>query len=303
MNGVQFNMTSTERENEIIKYIRANQGCTKADITRELQEIISKKTVYKIVDEKIKKNIIETRKQKKNSRDIKLFVREDNPAVIVPPQLEEIEIAFNNLLSKSERMWLDKQEIIDEEWKTLKFNLYIESLVGPESLFYFAPTMILRMVIDSITIHSTTRWIGKYADKSNLNTLLTDVFIKLSSLNIRYIDYLNNIQYHQIENAQFDNEAVNRVLSPLQLVYISRRIHKEIGIQEEIDKMLDSLWVFNKDIQNLLFPEIELYKWDFKPSVDSWKKIYEICENNPEQTAYNYYFGKRDDRNERELTS
>jgi hypothetical protein len=38
--------------------------------------------------------------------------------------------------------------------------------------------------------------------------------------------------------------------------------------------MLDLLRKFNEDIPQFLFPEIELYKWDFKYNVDdNWRKI------------------------------
>jgi hypothetical protein len=74
---------------------------------------------------------------------------------------------------------------------------------------------------------------------------------------------------------------------------MSRRLYKEIGIREEIERMLDLLWEFNNDIQNFVFPEVELYKWDFKYGVDSWKKLLEIYENNPNQTTYNHYLGEK----------
>jgi len=44
-----------------------------------------------------------------------------------------------------------------------------------------------------------------------------------------------------------------------------------------------------RDILKFLFPEIELYKCDIKDNVDNnWRKILEIYEHNPNQTAYNY---------------
>ncbi|MGB7639507.1 MAG: hypothetical protein WBL88_18245 [Nitrososphaeraceae archaeon] len=73
-------------------------------------------------------------------------------------------------------------------------------------------------------------------------------------------------------------------------MYASRKIYTEIGMKKEIEEMLDLLWKFNKDIQKVLFPEVELYKWDFKYNVDdNWRKLLEIYENNPNQTASNYY--------------
>jgi hypothetical protein len=64
-------------------------------------------------------------------------------------------------------------------------------------------------------------------------------------------------------------------------------------MQKEIEEVLESLWKFTNDIQKFLFPEIELYKWDFEYGVDDWKKILEIYENNPNQTAHNFYTQKR----------
>lgn len=56
------------------------------------------------------------------------------------------------------------------------------------------------------------------------------------------------------------------------------------------------LWKFNKDIQNLLIPEINRYKWNSESDCDDWKRFLEIYENNPNQNAYNLYFGERDNR-------
>jgi hypothetical protein len=89
---------------------------------------------------------IEAKKEKENSRDIRLYVRDDNPAVYVPLQLEEIEKTFRDLLDKSEKFWQGLKKSQDEVWKKklekLIVDLFIESLIGPKSLVYFVPTMI-----------------------------------------------------------------------------------------------------------------------------------------------------------------
>lgn len=41
----QYDITPEQRHIIIIKYIKGHQGCTKADITRELNGIISKRTI------------------------------------------------------------------------------------------------------------------------------------------------------------------------------------------------------------------------------------------------------------------
>ena len=296
MNRQQFDITNDRREHLIVEHILRNQGCTKANITKEFQGVISKKTIYKIVDQMIKDKIIEAKKEKQNSRDVKLYIKEENPAVYVPIQFEEIEMAFHKLLDKSERKWQELQQSISNEWKTLKFDVYLGSLIGADSILYFGPTMILKILIDSIAMHTTITWTSRDGDNSNLNKLFTEVFKKLGSLNIRYIDYLNYTRYTDVEEVQFDSAALICTLSSVQLMYVSRRLYEEIGIQKEIAEMLNSLWEFNKDIQDFIFPEIKLYKWNSRYSIRNWKDLLEVYENNMDQTAFNYYFGKNSDR-------
>ena len=144
---------------------------------------------------------IEEKKEKENSRDIRLHTREDNPAVHVPLQLQEVEKKFRELLYKSEKCWQDLQKSRDEIWKKnltkSKVDLFIDSL-GVKSGVYFVPTMILRIITDSITIHSTIIWL--FRDRDTLNKLFAFVFSKLASLNSDYVQYLNQIRYGNRES-------------------------------------------------------------------------------------------------------
>jgi hypothetical protein len=67
-------------------------------------------------------------------------------------------------------------------------------------------------------------------------------------------------------------------------------------LEKQTEEIFDLLWEFNKDILKFLFPEIELYKLDFKYGVDNWRRLLEIYENNPDQTPYNYYTRQGTDR-------
>jgi hypothetical protein len=113
--------------------------------------------------------------------------------------------------------------------------------------------------------------------------------MKLASLNSDYVDYLNSIHHSHPEVVQFDNAVINRVYLPLQLMYASRNIYKEIGMEKEIEEFFDLLWEFSEDIRMFLFPEIKLYKWDSKYNIRSWKNLLKIYEDNPGQNAQNYY--------------
>jgi hypothetical protein len=192
------------------------------------------------------------------------------------------EQAFRNLLNKSEKYLqrMDKQKLAPD--------LLFEYATGYYITMYLWPAFILRIITDSLLQHSTTIWITKYRDKNTLNQLFTIVFMKLLSLNSDYAKYLKNIRRGDIERAQVKEAAFTRNLSPLQLMYASRKVYKQIDMENQIDEMLDLLWKFDKDIRKFLFPEIEFYKWDSKYNVHDWRNLLEIFENNPDQTAHNF---------------
>ena len=78
----QYLYTPQKRELIIIQFIRENQGCTRADITRELRGgIISKNTIDRIVGEMIKDGRVHEEKLPRNN---KLYLNEDNLLVSVP---------------------------------------------------------------------------------------------------------------------------------------------------------------------------------------------------------------------------
>jgi predicted transcriptional regulator len=269
-----------ERHNVVIQFISNNQGCTAQQLVDGVNKEISRVTVYKTLKGLLKEGIVRDRAT--NRRDHKFFVDVNNPLFSIPQQLQEIEQAFRNLLNKSEKYLqrMDKQKLTPD--------LLFEYATGYYITMYLWPAFILRIITDSLLQHSTTIWITKYRDKNTLNQLFTIVFMKLLSLNSDYAKYLKNIRRGDIERAQVKEAAFTRNLSPLQLMYASRKVYKQINMENQIDEMLDLLWKFDKDIRKFLFPEIEFYKWDSKYDVHDWRNLLEIFENNPDQTAHNF---------------
>lgn len=91
-------MDNQERRKILIDFILHNQGCTKADIEKALP--ISRKTIFRLIDEQEEDGIVEEIQEKPNSREHKLFVKKDNPLVIVISELEEFEKLYIQLLKK-----------------------------------------------------------------------------------------------------------------------------------------------------------------------------------------------------------
>jgi hypothetical protein len=67
---------------------------------------ISRKTIFRLIDDLKEDGIVEETMEKPNSREHKLFVKEDNPLVLVTSELEEFEktyIRFLNRLKESSK--------------------------------------------------------------------------------------------------------------------------------------------------------------------------------------------------------
>jgi hypothetical protein len=156
--------------------------------------------------------------------------------------------------------------------------------------------LFLRMIVYSVTEHAMVRWINVIRDKDMLNKLISDAFSRLAFLNHCYIDYLNNNKLPDLEAMPLQNAVAGKGFSLLMSMYACRKISIEMGLGKQTEGVFDLLWEFNKDILKFLFPEIELYKWDFKYGVDDWRRLLEIYENNPHQTLYNYYTNQGTDR-------
>jgi predicted transcriptional regulator len=284
---------------DLIEFISRNQGCTAEQLVEGLKDKISRVPVYERLKVLLKEGLVKD--ESTNRRDYRLYVDRNNPSISIPQQLEDIEKRFKNLLNKSEPHWTQFEKTMDKALDMIVYDsnvdLFLELIKTHGSRSYSAPTMILQIISDSIIVHSTTIWISKFHDKDALNKLFANVYIKLASLTSHYLSYLSNIQSGHLERIQFGGAAANRALSPIQLMYVSRSLYKEIGIQEEVEALFDSLWIFNKDVRKLLFPEIELYKWGFRCEVDDWRNLLEIYKNNPDQTAHNYYLQQREDSN------
>ncbi|HEY6667698.1 MAG TPA: hypothetical protein VI033_00955 [Candidatus Nitrosopolaris sp.] len=282
---------------ELIEFISSNQGCTAEQLVEGLKDKVSRVPVYERLKILLKEGVVKD--ESTNRRDYRLYVDRNNPSISIPQQLENIEKRFKNLLNESEPYWTQFEKTMDKASDKVAYDsdpdLFIELITATGLRSYSAPTMILQIISDSIIIHSTTIWISKFHDKDALNKLFANVYIKLASLTSHYLSYLSNIQYGHLERIKFGGAAFNRAFSPIQLMYVSRSTYKEIGMLGEVELLLDSLWIFNKDVQKLLFPEIEIYKWDFKYEVDDWRKLLEIYENNPTQTAHNFYLQERGD--------
>jgi hypothetical protein len=113
-------MDNQERRKILIDFILHNQGCTKADIEKALP--ISRKTIFRLIDELKEDEIVEEIQEKPNSREHKLFVKKDNPLIRVTSELEQFEKAYLQLLIKL------KESTNKEDFSAIAAELYIKKM-------------------------------------------------------------------------------------------------------------------------------------------------------------------------------
>jgi winged-helix domain-containing protein len=129
-------MNNEERRKTLIEFILRNQGCTKADIEKS-NIPISRKTIFKLIDELKEDGLVEERWEKPNSREHKLFVMENNLTVRVTFELEEFEKPYRGLLKRLKERSnkidfsaiaaeLNIKEMDPKLWSATEFERYLE---------------------------------------------------------------------------------------------------------------------------------------------------------------------------------
>jgi hypothetical protein len=180
------------------------------------------------------------------------------------------------LLKSSDAKW---QDVRNSEYKTFDkaqkdrdlIPTYVQQLIqltSPDT--YYAPLLILRIIVYSVTENSMVGWIKIIRDEDTLNQLISDAFSKVAYLNSCYIEYLNNnYPKYNLETMPLHYAVAGKTFSLLMAMYACRRISIRMGLEKQTDEIFDLLWQFNQDILKFLFPEIEFYKWKFKYGVDN----------------------------------
>jgi hypothetical protein len=285
---MQFEVSDAQRRIHIINYIATHQGCTKADLERGIKDLISKKTIHKWVREMINENILFEEKEKLNSRDHKLYVNENNPLVSVPKEIEQFENAFfpffNKITNRFEntlfvRAWEDYQ---DKEGK--RSTIHAPKLLSDERL---AELNTLRLsiffrMIDSYLFRSILIWSKQIQDKETRRKLYENIFTKIADMltNIAELHeedsdsgYLTRMSKSHLE------DHISERLGGVGSLYTYKERFKKVGMQKEVEAVIDSLWNIDKPIHELIYQEPEIFKFNFDYGSDDWRKLLELCKD------------------------
>lgn len=269
MNRQQFEITPHQREQMVINYISEHLGCTRADITRGLENMISKKTSDKIVGKMIADGMVETKKEKPNSRDIKLFVKETNLLVAVPKQLEQFDKAFTVLINKTGQKIM---ELVIAKPLSKQLDISNDPFVNLSSqqtfqLLDIKLTIFFRL-IDSILLQSLIIWPKQIKDKKILKELYFSVFSKIVDMALKFSEQHNDASFWK---TSLELQIIKRLHGVVALGEF-QEIYENVGMKQEIDAVVDSLWNIDKGIQDLAYKEKKYLGIDFKEGAN-WRDI------------------------------
>ena len=95
-------MNYEDKRKWVQDYIIENQDCIKQDVVNEAGEkgIASRIPVLDIIKELVKEKIVTEKRDKPNSRNVRLTIDKYNPSVIIPKEIEEIEQTFDLVLKE-----------------------------------------------------------------------------------------------------------------------------------------------------------------------------------------------------------
>jgi hypothetical protein len=272
--------TPEQRQLVIMQYLGGHQGSTKSDIARGLRGIVSKKTIDKLVNEMVENKIIEEKKEKKNARNIKLYLKEDNLLVSVTLQLDEFVNAFESLFF-----------YIIENIKNIQTNKFPDrsdkelSAMDDANFYSLLQCInILDRVSNAYTAYAVIVWPKRMQDEEDFRTLFSLVFNKLASLRF----YVSNTlgKTFSEKYSEIGNLPILRETYATDLLQLSVKRFNNANLQIESEPLISSIWNIHKGIAWWAFPEPRLYNWKF--SIDEGhKRFLQLCKQNPEQRRDN----------------
>ena len=95
----------------VIEFISNHQQCNIQYVVDELQNKISRATIFNILKELVTNGAVKDSRDHENSRDHKLSVETNNLLVSVPKELETLQKYFFHCLIRQRYIWIPIQSI------------------------------------------------------------------------------------------------------------------------------------------------------------------------------------------------
>ena len=258
------------RRDAIIIFLRNNPGCSKEDLVRGVNNIVSKKPVEKILKELKKEDIIKIEKEKTNSRAYKLFLNSGNILLVLDNQLRDFNEEFKKFIQKIEAVIpeLTLLPFTNKENRdnNLRMILFYEQL----------PLFILKYLMQCLLLKTMIVWPKIIRKEEIINKLNSLVFTEISNIVSNYSNFYNiKLLKSNIHDVNY-NPNISDELTKLEnnILYFAffLLMCKKIGIDKEYENVVDRIWLINSDVQMYLHPEARRYNLGYEYGKDDWRK-------------------------------
>ena len=273
------------QRDEIINFLVNNPGCSKGDLVRGVKNIVSKKSMEKILTELKRDEIVKIEKEKPNSRAYKLFLCSENILIVLNNQIRDFNEEFKKLLQKVEAV-IPELNLLPSTNKENKDKNFIMILFYEQ-----LPLFILKYLMQCFLLKSIAVWPKIIQKKEIISQLNSLVFTEISRTVSDYSNFYNiKLSKSNIHNENY-NPYISDGLTKLEnnILYFAffLLICKKKGIDKEFENLVDKIWSINSDVQIYLHPEALRYNLSYEYGKDDWRKYLKLYRQKIEELKNN----------------
>ena len=273
------------QRDEIINFLMKNPGCSKGDLVRGVNNIVSKRPLEKILQELKRDDLLKIEKEKTNSRAYKLFLCSENILIVLNNQIRDFNQEFKKLLQKVEAV-IPEVNLLPFTNKENRDKNFIKILFYEQ-----LPLFILKYLMQCFLLKSIAVWPKIIQKKEIISQLNSLVFTEISNTVSDYSNFYNiKLSKSNIHNENY-NPHISEELTKLEnnILYFAffLLICKKKGIAKEFENIVDKIWLINSDVQIYLHPEAIRYNLSYEYGKDDWRKFLKLYRQKIEELKNN----------------
>lgn len=255
----EINVKESEkiRQKCIIDYVKNNPECKKEDVISHCTEIGdgSRVTLCESIIYLIKEGILNEGKERKNSKSYKLTLVSGNVLLTIPQDLELILANFGRFTKAVKSKF---KSGINENYNPTEIRIARRFQYEAKAFFPFLPYYVIEIIHSLYTFYFNFI-IPKKVEKNSIITRLYSMYFEsLSKMHSMIVRELSDAIPDSVEIAvkiksKMYQGAGETKYPELYLIYRTVRMCMINGCEEEIYDVLDSLWIKNEEVCNILY--------------------------------------------------
>jgi hypothetical protein len=236
-----------EKEKVVFKFITDNPGKSKQDIVNALIKTISRGTVFRVITNLVRYQMVIERPDDRNRQKLRLYINRGSLILQVVKDIKNFKRSYLNLIKRANEEYKSrkKQDLTgDELVKSKRQDIDISEIYswGIDEVL----TKILKKLIMSYSLNAIFVWPEKIKDLESLNRLYLMVFQSLNEIFSEHVKYVP----FDIEDK---NERVKGFQDDLRYSYDDANMYvnmlrefDEYNLGTEFDSVMSDLFTASK---------------------------------------------------------